>query len=96
MTTRLQVSKIGAGAIRRRSPGQAGPASWEMNPELSGANLSQIQDPGNTPLLYEAGYPTGTDPVHDGGWNVLFADGRVVLMTPEGPKGEFLDGAHLK
>ena len=59
-----------------------GQESYVFNPELSNVPLPMVADPYSTPLIYDAGFADGTDPPHDGGWNVLYADGHVGWVQP--------------
>jgi len=56
---------------------------YEMNPALSRANLLQIANPSQTPLVYDAGFPNGKPP-HPEGWNVAFADGHAKAISEAG------------
>jgi prepilin-type processing-associated H-X9-DG protein len=64
-----------------------GQNSYEFNAALSGASIAQIQDPANTPMIYEAGSASGGGP-HNGGANVGYADGHVKwtrsMVMPQG------------
>lgn len=52
---------------------------YEMNPQLSGATLMQVMRPAETPMLYDAGFPSG-DPPHADGWHVVFVDGHAKVI----------------